>query len=128
MTAAPICGYFGLPVASEKPGVVVSDGHEADVQGGIILSFFIPLPNGCGARVFVCEPHARVLEQMYGPQAGMSREDKGKLVRQVWVKWAEEQPVMKESWSATWEQMPERDREADRRIGERLYAAGRNLE
>jgi hypothetical protein len=108
--------------------VVVSDGHEADVQGGVILSFFIPLPNGCGARVFVCEPHARVLEAMYGPQAGMPREDKGKLVRAVWVNWALQQPDVKPSWTAPWEELPEPGREVDRLIGERLYAAGRNLE
>lgn len=42
----------------------------------------------------------------------------GRLVREVWVEWAREQPDVAEhpSWLVPWEQLPERDREVDRRI------------
>lgn len=121
---APICGYFGLAGPDDPPGVVASDGHEADVRGGVILSFFIPLPGGVGgARVLVCGFHGAVLSEMYG-QGKMTSEEKGQLVRRVWTEWAREQETPKASWLVPWEGLPEPDREADRRIGETLYKAG----
>jgi hypothetical protein len=42
----------------------------------------------------------------------------GKLVREVWIAWAREQPDVSEhpSWLVPWAELPERDREVDRRI------------
>jgi hypothetical protein len=122
----PTCGFFGMAEGDDDlAGYVTSDGHLADGDpAGNVLSFFIPMPGGVGgARVLVCEFHGAVLAEMYG-QGKMTREDKGQLVRAAWMEWAEVQPVIKESWSASWEQLPEQDKEADRLIGERLYAAG----
>ena len=55
------------------------------------------------------------------------REDLGKLVREVWVAWAREQPSPKASWLVEWEGLCEADREVDRRIGERLAQEGVTL-
>lgn len=50
------------------------------------------------------------------------RDTLGRLVRGTWVEWAREQPEAKPSWLVPWEGLPEADREADRRIGEVVYA------
>jgi hypothetical protein len=50
-------------------------------------------------------------------------ESLGRLVREVWIAWACEQPAPKLSWLASWEQLSEPDREVDRRIGTAVRAA-----
>lgn len=47
------------------------------------------------------------------------RERLGRLVRDVWITWAREQPDVAEhpSWLVGWDDLSERDREVDRRIG-----------
>lgn len=52
------------------------------------------------------------------------RELAGRLVRQVWVEWAREQPNPKPSWLTPWEELDEGQREVDMRIGEALFTAG----
>jgi hypothetical protein len=54
------------------------------------------------------------------------REFVGKLVRRVWVGWAKEQPNPKPSWLVPYEELPEPDKEVDRRIGETvaMFAVG----
>lgn len=52
------------------------------------------------------------------------REELGRLVREVWVRWAREQPDPKSSWLTPWEGLSEPDREVDRRIGDALYRLG----
>lgn len=47
----------------------------------------------------------------------VSRETLGRLVRDAWIAWAQEQPDAKPTWLVPWDLMPEKDREADRRIG-----------
>lgn len=54
----------------------------------------------------------------------MNREGLGKLVRDVWVRWAKEQPNPKPSWLLPWEELGEADKEVDRRIGEALAVRG----
>jgi hypothetical protein len=58
--------------------------------------------------------------------AGVTREDLGRAVRRRWVLWAHGQPDAAEhpSWTLPWEALAERDREADRQIGEDLFCAG----
>ena len=51
-------------------------------------------------------------------------EEVGKLVREIWIKWAREQPVIKPSWTQPWEALSEPDREVDRRIGFELFRMG----
>jgi hypothetical protein len=48
----------------------------------------------------------------------VDREWLGKLVRLAWVKWAKEQTDPKPDWLVPWEELEERYREVDRRIGE----------
>ena len=57
--------------------------------------------------------------------AGYDRESLGRLVRETWVEWAREQPTPKPSWLVSWNELPEPDKEVDRRIGEALYRLGR---
>ena len=54
----------------------------------------------------------------------IDRDALGRLVREVWITWAREQPDPKPSWLTPWEVLTEIDREVDRLIGERLYDAG----
>jgi hypothetical protein len=51
-----------------------------------------------------------------------NRESLGRLVREVWIEWAKEQPNPKPSWLLPWDELSEPDREVDRRIGEHLAA------
>ena len=44
----------------------------------------------------------------------------GKLVRNLWISWAERQPNPKPSWLVPYEELSEADKEADRVIGEGL--------
>jgi len=55
----------------------------------------------------------------------VKREDLGRVVREEWIAWARQQSDPKPSWLVPWEELPEPDREVDRRIGERLYGIGR---
>lgn len=48
----------------------------------------------------------------------IERDDLGRAVREAWVAWACEQPVVKPSWLVPYDDLPEADKEADRRIGE----------
>lgn len=54
----------------------------------------------------------------------MDREELGRMVRNIWIVWAKEQPNPKPSWLVPWEELSESDREVDRRIGENLYNVG----
>lgn len=53
------------------------------------------------------------------------RELVGRMVRQIWVEWAREQPYAKPEWLDPWEQLDDGQREVDMRIGEALFEAGR---
>jgi hypothetical protein len=52
----------------------------------------------------------------------LDREHLGRIVRAEWMAWAQEQPTPKPSWLVPWSELPEADREVDRRIGERVAA------
>lgn len=56
------------------------------------------------------------------------REQLGRYVRHIWMEWAREQADVQAgahaNWLTPWEQLGERDREVDMRIGERLYLSG----
>jgi len=51
------------------------------------------------------------------------RERLGRLVREEWVRWAQEQPDPKPSWLTPWVGLSESMKEVDRRIGERVARA-----
>ena len=50
------------------------------------------------------------------------RETLGRLVRAVWIVWANEQPSPKPGWLTPWEGMSEPERDVDRRIGAAIRA------
>lgn len=54
----------------------------------------------------------------------MDREDKGRLVRQVWVDFAKQQDNPKPHHLLPWEELDEDNKEVDRRIGDALFNAG----
>jgi hypothetical protein len=54
--------------------------------------------------------------------AKLARDELGKVVRDAWVKWANEQPNPKASWLLEWDRLEERDKEVDRRIGDAVVA------
>jgi hypothetical protein len=54
-----------------------------------------------------------------------ARDDRGALVRAVWIAWAEEQPNPKPSWLVPYHMLSEPDKEVDRRIGDALFGLGR---
>jgi hypothetical protein len=41
----------------------------------------------------------------------------GRVVREAWVAWAQTQPYAKPSWLASYDDLNEADKEADRQIG-----------
>lgn len=52
------------------------------------------------------------------------REDLGRLVRDIWIEWAQQQPSPKPSWLVPWENLTSSDKEVDMCIGKALYDAG----
>jgi hypothetical protein len=46
------------------------------------------------------------------------RDRLGRLVRELWVSWAERHPNPKQSWLVPYDELTESDKEADRVIGE----------
>lgn len=56
---------------------------------------------------------------------GEPRELIGRMVRQIWVNWAQEQPNPKASWLLPWEELDKGQQEVDMRIGAALFEAGR---
>lgn len=55
-----------------------------------------------------------------------SREAGGRLVRDVWVRWATGQPKAKPSWLVPWDRLDAGQREVDCRIAETVTAAERS--
>lgn len=50
-----------------------------------------------------------------------AREELGMVVREAWIRWAEQQPAPKKSWLLPYNQLSEEDKEADRQIGEAVF-------
>jgi hypothetical protein len=64
--------------------------------------------------------HVLDLRRQLTPVDPGEREFLGRLVRDAWVAWAREHPEPKSSWLIPYEELPEADREADRRIGDAM--------
>jgi hypothetical protein len=74
---------------------------------------------------FDCDADGTLQSEMLAKQEDdCLRDDLGRIVREVWVSWAQEQPNPKASWLVPYDQLNEPDREVDRRIGERLFREG----
>lgn len=80
----------------------------------------------CGDRPEALDALLRFLAGTVPSPVALDRESLGRVVREVWIEWAKEQPSPKDSWLVPWEGLSEPDREVDRRIGERLAAIGRS--
>ena len=52
---------------------------------------------------------------------GRERDRLGRLVRELWISWAEKQACPKPSWLVPYDDLSEADKEADRVIGYGLY-------
>lgn len=46
------------------------------------------------------------------------RDQLGRIVREAWIRWAQQQPSPKPSWLVPYDELSEADKEADRQIGE----------
>jgi hypothetical protein len=53
----------------------------------------------------------------------LSRDDLGRVVRDAWIQWAKGQLICKPSWTTSYDNLPEDDKEVDRQIGEAIIAA-----
>lgn len=54
------------------------------------------------------------------PVQPLDRDTLGRMVREAWVRWAEQQPTPKPSWLLPYNELSEPDKEADRQIGETI--------
>ena len=63
-------------------------------------------------------------EMLAAQEDDRRRDNLGRLVREVWIAWAREQPDPKPSWLVPYDQLDEPAKEVDRRIGERLFLEG----
>jgi len=72
------------------------------------------------ALEIIWDLNGRMSEEM----SEVPRENLGKIVREVWIEWAEQQPRAKDSWFTPWDELDEPYKEVDRRIGERLWQLG----
>lgn len=82
--------------------------------GGLHVAEYIPAVEMC--VLYRKAPGGEVADLL-------DRETLGKLVREVWIAWAREQPSPKPSWLVPWDGLAEPDREVDRRIGETVARA-----
>lgn len=74
----------------------------------------------------ILEDVATALLATPAPEAARDahRDRLGRRVREVWVMWAQQQRDPKPTWLVGWDDLPEPDREVDRRIGSALWADG----
>jgi hypothetical protein len=63
-------------------------------------------------------------EQAEGAVSPNDRERIGRVVREIWIDWAREQPSPKPTWLLPWEDLTDTYREAGCRIGEQLFSMG----
>lgn len=61
-----------------------------------------------------------------GTDQMITRDDLGRKVRDAWVSWARQQPTPKPSWLVGYDDLTDRDQEADRQIGEALFSDGKD--
>lgn len=61
------------------------------------------------------------------PTRSLDAEALGRLIREVWVAWASEQPDAKPSWLLPWEDLDEGQQEVDARMGLALFEQGRKF-
>ena len=93
---------------------------QATCKVGEEIAFDDPNPHRHNLTAYLCSRH---FDEIFSTPtvAGLAdRESLGKIVREVWIEWAKEQPDPTPSWLVPREGLSEPDKEVDRRIGERL--------
>jgi hypothetical protein len=81
-----------------------------------------------GAAFVATQHHPDILECIIEEEVAFHVdfwESMGKLVRDTWIQWAKSQTDVDKhpSWLVPWDDLPERDKEVDRRIAKRLFEA-----
>lgn len=72
----------------------------------------------------MCERTVAAITGRSPASIDFDRDHVGRMVRDVWINWAKEQPNPKPSWLVPFDQLTEADKEVDRRIGEVLAHFG----
>jgi len=52
----------------------------------------------------------------------------GRVVRAAWIQWANQQSDVKVGWLLPWDELNEADQEADRMIGEAVWAVAESVQ
>lgn len=111
------CGNCGEPVVWDDYGYVhvttgfADCGVHVEATGEPIPEPFASAAEGLGVRLIAVEAESH-------------RDRLGRRVREVWVRWAQQQPNPKPSWLVPYDELSEADKEADRRIGSALWGDG----
>lgn len=108
-------GLRQATAAADKEAVKAAVGVEIPMPKNLLPACFNPRP----------PVWSEFMKDLLGklqpaPLDAYYRDELGKAVRAIWIKWAREQPSPKESWLRPWDQLPEPEKEVDRRIGEQL--------
>lgn len=77
------------------------------------------LPNDVNGGKIV--PKRRVKLPTQEDRIARERDRLGRLVRELWINWAANQPSPKQSWLVEYDELSEADKEADRVIGYGLF-------
>ena len=103
-------------------------GRPGDWEKGVIQPSQFELDNHSLWRAIAGDVARAITEAGWRPPLPnaprLSREDLGRRIREVWVRWAREQAEPKPSWLLSWEDLDDGQREVDMRMGEALFALG----
>lgn len=92
-------------------------------QCAVLISARLPLDAAC-LLAMPCAKHAHLNDPTSQPTSHADGDALGRHVRRVWVQWAHEQDDPKPTWPVGWDDLPEPDRDVDRRIGQALFTRG----
>lgn len=114
--------YRGRTRGCEECGGTLpySHGWVKTKEGGHIACPSDWIITGIKGEKYPCKPD--IFEKIYAPADEaegdlFDEEMLGRLVRDTWVEWAQEQPDPKPSWLLPWDELDEGQKEVDRRIG-----------
>lgn len=108
-------GLRQATAAADKEAVKAAGGVEIPMPKNLLPACFNPRP----------PVWSEFMKDLLGklqppPLDAEYREELGKAVREIWIKWAREQPNPKEAWLLPWDELTEPEKEIDRRIGAQI--------